>query len=214
MTSALHRAQNETGLVSNDREMKSRLYCLIEALDTALKNTDNVDTNAEMFSLPAQGNGAFPMSQNNDADLSYATRMAQNNTEPVSTNAEMSSQPASGNQASRRTVKRTKRTVKKKKRTVKRTKRTVKKKKRTYKRKKEFIKSVPRTILFYEVSFDLWKEYKTWGAVPTAIQNDAMTKTGKTVQQFRKMFSDLKNGKPKKALVDYNYEQSEHTRLI
>ena len=32
--------------------------------------------------------------------------------------------------------------------------------------------------------------------------------------EFRKMFSDLKNGKPKKALVDYNYEQSEHTRLI
>ena len=71
--------------------------------------------------------------------------MAQNNIEPVDTNAEMFSLPAQGNGASRRT-------------------------------------RVPRTRLFYEVSFDLWKEYKTWGEVPEKPRNDAMTKTGKTDQ--------------------------------
>jgi len=61
MTSVLHRAQNETGLVSNDREMKSRLYCLIEALDTALNNPNKVSILSEPYRKSASENVAVRM---------------------------------------------------------------------------------------------------------------------------------------------------------
>jgi len=233
MTSVLHRAQNETGLVSNDPEMKSMLYSIYGDLHTALNNPNKVSILSEISDESASGNGAVRMGHdehhNVDSDDPEISLFAKGNKAVRMDHDErpaavITSQSERGlSHESLRTPSRShhrSRSVRPAPQSERgfshesrRTPRRSRHRSRSVRSASQSSTNVEKTKTkrtkrppdFLFVSIFLFRKYGAWGAVHDAPREIAMRITRcNDAQAFCKVFDELKKGKLKRAQANYD----------
>jgi len=229
---AVHRAQNENGLVSYDPEMLSMLYSIYGVLHTALNNPNKVSILSEASDESASGNGAVRMGHDEHHNVdSYdhetislfhkgnkAVRM-DHDERPA---AVITSQSERGpTHEPRRTLSRSRhRSVRSASQSERgfphesrRTRRRSRHRSRSVRSASQSSTNVEKTKTkrtkrpddFLFVSIFLFRKYKTWGVVLDAPREIAMRITRcNDAERFCKVFDELKKGKLKRAQANYD----------